>query len=247
LISVVLTTRDRPQFLRVALECYRRQTYARRELIVVDDGQVSPVDETTVREVGGTLLRLDTVTPLGAKLNMGLGAGRGRLCAKMDDDDWYAPTYLEKMVDGLAKRSTRVCRPTIAFVNEFLFFDLHTWTLRHPPAGTVPGATLVFAREDWQARPFRQTIHHEDMWYLQDQLAMGVSPLPVIAPDVFIAVRHRGAKSERGHSWTQQWQGTDLDALLRGSDPHRSPEEVLPAWAIDAYRTMQSDLVPPTP
>ena len=43
LVSVVLPTRDRPRLLPLALEWYRRQTYANRELVVVDDGEDHPV------------------------------------------------------------------------------------------------------------------------------------------------------------------------------------------------------------
>ena len=34
LVSMILTTRDRPRFLEVALRCYEHQSYAARELIV---------------------------------------------------------------------------------------------------------------------------------------------------------------------------------------------------------------------
>lgn len=230
--------------MRIALECYRHQTYEPCELIVVDDGQRHPADEAAVREVAGTLVRLDTVTPLGAKLNLGIGAGRGAVCAKMDDDDWYAPEYLTAMVDAMTRRAVRVCRPTIAFMSQFLFFDLASWTVRLPAPGSVPGATLVFAREDWLERPFRQVSHHEDMWFLQDQTELGVSPLPVTQPDLFMAVRHRSSGDERGHTWTQRWQGQDLDAFLLDCEQYRSPEELLPPWAIVAYRALQRDLVP---
>lgn len=245
LISVILATRDRPQLLRIALDCYRHQTYDRRELIVIDDGQTHRADEAEVRGAGGILIRLDTVTPLGAKLNLGIGAGRGGLCAKMDDDDWYAPGYLSSMVNAIARRSARVCRPTIAFMSQFLFFDLASWTIRNPAPGSVPGATLVFAREDWQEHPFRGVAHHEDMWFLHDQLALGVSALPVMASDLFMAVRHGGGGGERGHTWTQQWQGQELDSFLRDCDRYRSPEQLLPGWAIAAYRRLQRDLLSP--
>jgi len=77
LVSVVLTTRDRPRFLPIALECYRRQTYSRRELVVVDDGEQSPAAAVDVERAGRRLLRLDSVATLGTKLNLGCEAARG--------------------------------------------------------------------------------------------------------------------------------------------------------------------------
>lgn len=90
LVSVVLTTRDRPAFLPIALACYRQQTHTARELIVVDDGAVRP-DARAVEAAGGRLLRVRPGTPLGTKLNHGFSAARGPLCLKMDDDDWDGP------------------------------------------------------------------------------------------------------------------------------------------------------------
>jgi glycosyltransferase involved in cell wall biosynthesis len=227
----------------VALACFRHQTYDPLELIVVDDGQRYPVDEADVREAGGRLIRLDSVTPLGAKLNLGISAGRGRLCAKMDDDDWYGPGYVEAMVAAIERRSTRVCRPTIAFMGQFLFFQLVSWEMRVAPPNRFPGATLVFAREDWEERPFRTVAEHEDSWFLEDQMALGVSALPVMARDLFVAVRHRGG-AERGHTWTQQWDGRRLDDdFLQECERYGAPEDLLPEWAINAYRELQRDLL----
>lgn len=241
-ISVVLTTRDRPRLLSLALSCYRRQTYPWRELIVVDDGEHDPADEEVVADAGGRLLRLDAGTPLGDKLNGGVDSARGPLCAKMDDDDWYAPSYLETMVGALRARGARVCRPTLAFLGPFLFFDVASWEVRWAAEGSVPGATLVFAKEDWRERPFRGVSNHEDMWFLQDQMALGVAPLPVCAPEVFLAVRHGALRRERGHTWTQQWQGEDLDASLRAAPRYRSPDALLPPWALAQYRALRRDL-----
>jgi len=53
LVSVILTTRDRPRFLTQAFDCFRQSLYPNRELIVVDDGEVYPVEEAAVEAEGG--------------------------------------------------------------------------------------------------------------------------------------------------------------------------------------------------
>ena len=112
-VSVVLTTRDRPRLLPVALAGYRQQTYPNRELIVVDDGNVHPVAAEVVAAAGGRLVRLPAAQ-LGTKLNRGLAEAGGVLCQRMDDDDWYAPDFLERLVGTWLKRRDDVCRPAIA-------------------------------------------------------------------------------------------------------------------------------------
>ena len=44
LISCILATRNRPQFVEQALRCFEAQTYRNRELIVVDDGELNVRD-----------------------------------------------------------------------------------------------------------------------------------------------------------------------------------------------------------
>ena len=114
LVSVVIATRDRPRLLSIALACYQHQTYANRELIVVDDGLTAPADASAVEAAGGRLIRVEPGTSLGTKLNRGVQAARGRFCQKMDDDDWYAPTFIETMVRSVHESWTVVRRPTLA-------------------------------------------------------------------------------------------------------------------------------------
>lgn len=240
LVSVLLTTRDRPDFLPLALQAYRRQTYARTELIVVDDGD-QPASRAEVERVGGRLIRLDAPTPLGAKLNLAAESATGTLCAKMDDDDWYAPRYLETMVGVIRGRAVDVCRPTITFLSPFLFFDLAGWVIRRSDDGNVPGATLVFAREDWAERPFRSLSNNEDNWFLRDQIALGVNAVPLSAPEIFLAVRHGSTLGFR-HTWRVQWHGQELDTYLLRRPTYRRPESILPRWAIRRYRALRRKL-----
>lgn len=191
LVSVILTTRNRPQFLAIALACYQHQTYPHRELLVVDDGDQFPADEAAVAAAGGRLLRVAPGTALGTKLNVGAAQARGLLCQKMDDD-WYAPRFLEEMVSAMLESWKDVCRPTLAFLMPFLFFDLARWEVRRSVEHNAPGATLLFRRDDWEERPFRALPRDEDVWFLLDQIRLGTVPLPVQALEHYLAVRHRG-------------------------------------------------------
>jgi glycosyltransferase involved in cell wall biosynthesis len=243
-VSVILTTRDRPRFLAVALACYQHQTHSRRELIVVDDGDAFPADEASVAAVGGRLLRVEPGTPLGAKLNHGLEAARGPLCQKMDDDDWYAPRFLETMISSVLESRREVCRPSLAFLMPFLFFDVARWEVRRSVDANAPGATLLFGREEWEARPFRPVRFDEDVWFLLDQTDAGVTAVPVRALECFLAVRHQGAGRDRGHTWTHQGNGERLEAYMARRPLHEGgPEALLPAWALAFYRALRRELL----
>jgi len=242
-VSVVLTTRDRPRFLSVALSCFGQQAFPdqERELIVVDDGDHFPADEAAVTALGGSLVRVPPGTPLGSKLNAGIEVACGHLIQKMDDDDWYGPGFLTAMIAALDEEWRIACRPTLAFLSPFLFFDLASWEMRRSAAGHMPGATLLFPRDVWEEAPFRPLPGDEDVWFLLDQMHLGAARLMVGAIDTFLAVRHGGLDSERGHTWTHQSSGQLLDEYTTRLAPYgEPPEALLPGWALDRYRAMRA-------
>lgn len=243
LVSVVLPTADRPRLLGIALACYQAQTHPRSELIVVDDGAVAPVDEAAVAAVGGRVVRMAPGSALGTKLNRGLDHARGVFCLKMDDDDWYAPSFLQTMTSALLASWSVVCRPTLAFLAPFLWFDVGRWEIRRAVEGDVPGGTLLFARESWEDCPFRAVRCDEDVWFMMDQLKLGVTALPVRAPETFLAVRHTGSGTDRGHTWTHDREGQTLEEALATQPRYRRPEALLPAWALATYGELRRDIL----
>ena len=238
LVSVIVATKDRPRFLSLALDCYRQQTYPCRELIVVDNGRVYPADVEAVHAVGGRLLRVDPATPLGTKLNLGIEQARGSWCQKMDDDDWYGPDFLMRMMDAVLHHRSVVCRPVVAFLSPFLFFDLPQWQIRRSTGNNLPGATLLCARDNCQHRPFRPLHRDEDIWFLKDQVGAGAVALPVFSLESYLAVRHTGVSGDRGHTWVHQSDGRTLEHFLDERPLYRTPEELLPTWAVEAYERL---------
>jgi glycosyltransferase involved in cell wall biosynthesis len=213
-------------------------------LIVVDDGRESPADEAAIEAAGGRVIRVDPGTLLGTKLNRGVSEARGIFCQKMDDDDWYAPRFLQTMVAAVLANWHEVCKPTVAFLMGFLFFDVARWEVRRSIERNVPGATLMFRRDDWEGHPFRALPQDEDVWFFLDQVRAGAEAVPVKAPEIFLAVRHRGSTQERGHTWALQWDGRAMeDYLLERRLYPGGPEALLPEWALRVYRELRRDLV----
>lgn len=236
-LSVILASGDRPRSRRLALACYAHQTYARRELIVVDDGQACPADIEAITAVGGRLVHARPGSPPGTKLNRGASEAQGRFCLKVNADDWYAPYFLERVLTAVETGRQGVCRPVLAFLRPFLCLDLTEWEVRRSTAIPLSGATLLFERETWKERPFRAVASHEDSWFLRDQAALGVRPQPIEALETYLAVRYRDGPQDRGDTWTRRWE--DQPVAFAFPEPplyERPPEALLPAWAIRAYR-----------
>ncbi len=105
-LSVVIPTFDRPSLLRETLESVLGQTVPPREIVVVDNGYR---DETAalLEEYRGrvTALRMEPAGVQAAR-NLGIRSTTTTWVALLDDDDLWAPTYLETvrsvLVDGRA-------------------------------------------------------------------------------------------------------------------------------------------------
>jgi hypothetical protein len=237
LVSAVMATRDRPRFARIALECYRRQTYRERELLVIDDGSEYPIDRQAVADAGGRLIRVPEGTPPGAKINLGASEARGSLCQIWDDDDWYAPGFVDEMVSMVLGHIRARGEPVLAYLTNRFWLDLSRWEL-YDSAGGQLGATLIFRREDWEKHPFREIRLAYDTWFLVDQIAAGVHALALDRPELYIYVRHTGLPGERSHTW-RRTMGRDVDDDLRSTAPARAePAAMLPDWALRAYRDL---------
>ena len=96
-ISVTTPTYGRPDRHALLYRCYAAQTWEDKELIVLDDSpEPSPfftqLDDESVRYVHS-----DSRENVGQKRNRLASLATGELIAHFDDDDYYAPRYLERM------------------------------------------------------------------------------------------------------------------------------------------------------
>lgn len=101
----------------LAIECYRRQTYKNRELVIVCAQKnsevstlVSILDDPTIRYVECT------PRPLGELRNLSVKEARGSLLCTWDDDDLYHPQRLELQANDLGTE------PAAGFLSRLLLW-----------------------------------------------------------------------------------------------------------------------------
>lgn len=94
MISVLLPTYARPEFLSEAIECFLRQTYTDSELVILNDwiGHTVSFDHPRVRIFNNTSSERRS---LGAVRNWLCSQARGDIVTDWDDDDIYLPNHLE--------------------------------------------------------------------------------------------------------------------------------------------------------
>jgi len=104
LISLILATKDRTDELARFLRSLGRQTYSAHELIVVDQNPDDRLLSVLRAYPGMTIRRLVADAGLSRARNVGLAAATGQVIAFPDDDCWYAPDLLQKVVDYFESR-----------------------------------------------------------------------------------------------------------------------------------------------
>ncbi|WP_284975520.1 glycosyltransferase family 2 protein [Arthrobacter sp. efr-133-TYG-104] len=103
-VTIVTRTKNRPIFLARALDDIFGQTFRDFEVVVVNDGgdsgdveRVMSARSDAERERITTLHHTESVG-MEAASNAGLKAGTGEFIVIHDDDDFWAPTFLERTV-----------------------------------------------------------------------------------------------------------------------------------------------------
>ena len=103
-VSVIIPSYNRSAMLQEALSSVLGQTVLPAEIIIVDDTSVPPVSLPSSRNgVPLQLLRHEYTRGGAASKSTGAQAARNELLAFLDDDDLWAPTYLEHATSLLAR------------------------------------------------------------------------------------------------------------------------------------------------
>ena len=97
-VSVILPTHNRPRLLAEALESLNKQIYVNWEVVIVDDASAPPVSLNNSRL---RTIRHDISHGGAAAKNTGIRHASGEVLAFLDDDDLYAPQYLERALEVL--------------------------------------------------------------------------------------------------------------------------------------------------
>jgi glycosyltransferase involved in cell wall biosynthesis len=101
------------------LDCFARQSYQNRELIVVYEHLDPGVEQMLQRPaVFPVRVPLHPKQPLGTLRNIALKASHGHFFCNWDDDDWHAPRRIE-----LQLRELTACRAHACMLSRWLVLD----------------------------------------------------------------------------------------------------------------------------
>jgi glycosyltransferase involved in cell wall biosynthesis len=104
LISAVIPTFERPEYLKRACTTASQQSYKNIEIIVVDDDNSKASYEnalTTIKDLNINYIKRDKNGGGSAARNTGVEAAKGEYIAFLDDDDIWENTKLEKQMASI--------------------------------------------------------------------------------------------------------------------------------------------------
>lgn len=195
-ISLITPTADRASLLPHTYALLRAQTIEDWEwLVLCDPGEDHPFLEE-LEDPRVRCFRLSSPCSLGSKRNELVGRASAELIAHIDDDDFYAPGYLERMIAGLGQAS-------LAKVADWPFLDVRTgfagrWpyppeTLRTGDIDAVTntigfGFSYVYRRAYWVEHPFPDVSWNEDAPFAAAALARGEIVFPSDARDLVVHI-----------------------------------------------------------
>jgi glycosyltransferase involved in cell wall biosynthesis len=109
LVSCLMVTRGRKEFVRRAIQCFMQQTYTNTELVIVCDNEL----DTAIKEFKSDRIRIlrprkDNL-PLGTLRNLAVAAAKGSYVCQWDDDDLYDPLRIEIQYRALASTKSAAC------------------------------------------------------------------------------------------------------------------------------------------
>ncbi len=153
LVSCIMPTHNRRGFVPQAVGYFLRQTYANRELIIVDDGPES-VAELIPPDPRIRYVRLPAKVNLGAKRNRACQEAAGELLVHWDDDDWSADWRVAYQVAGLLREGADVCG-----LDRILYHEPATgrsWQYVYPEGSRPWVGVLCYTKTLWRRNRFRE-------------------------------------------------------------------------------------------
>lgn len=136
MISVIVPTYNRSQWLPQAIASVLHQTCTDFEIIIVDDGSTDSTKEavTNLQCSKVRYIRHETNRGSAASRNTGIGAAKGEFIAFLDDDDEWLPEKLKKQLDKFrtVEEAVGIVYTGSSIVSARTGETIHTFTSHSP-------------------------------------------------------------------------------------------------------------------
>ena len=200
LVSCLMVTANRSDIARVAIECFSEQTWLKKELVILDDGE-EDYSELIASFDCADLVRYIKLAPANPRLsqgelrNLSNEEARGEWCVQWDDDEWYHPDRLAIQLNAAVQADVgaSALKWTLMHVKDDSDQSL---TFRGDSGIATPG-TLLFRKGDVR---YPHLARNEDGIFLRDvKDNHGLVVLDENHSHLFVRVFHGSNTWEKDH------------------------------------------------
>jgi len=152
MVSCIMPTSDRRQFVPRAIRCYLAQDWPNKELIVLDDGNDKIMDLIPPDLIFGYFALLESAKrTYGDKLNTCAGVAHGEYIIHWDDDDAYASDRITRQIAPLVADP----RLQVSGTSTLYYYRVGTETAYQYTGDThIWLGGIAYPKAVWLRRPF---------------------------------------------------------------------------------------------
>lgn len=183
-VLMSLYYKEKPAYLRQALDSIFCQTVVPDDVVLVEDGTVGQELETVVCEYENkypqlNVVRFDKNRGLGYALNDGIKECRNEIVARMDTDDVAMPTRMEEELHVM--REHPEYGMISSWIDEFITDTAHVTSVRKLPE--MPDEVMAYAKK-------RCPVNHPVVMYRKSEvLAVGGYQTKYFPEDYFLWIK----------------------------------------------------------
>jgi glycosyltransferase involved in cell wall biosynthesis len=185
MISCLCVTYNRPEFHDFVLYNFFKQTWANKELVIVDGSEENHEVDFSGKQIQYIHIKNEINIP--KKRNIAIEAAKGEFITWFDDDDWQHPRKCEVLVDRLMHGEIA------AGCSESLFFDLKSCRYSKRACSGTSFFNSVGVRKD-ALKDLRfnemQICASDNEWMLKLRRTNMLSTNPICDPLLFFWLCH---------------------------------------------------------
>ena len=162
LVTCIMPTANRPEFMLRSIACFLEQDYFHKELVIIDDG-ASSAARLVPWLFNVRYFYSQPQKKIGTKCNIACEKAAGSIIVHWDDDDIYASNWVSHQVSTLLHTRADVCG-----LNRIRYYDERDqlyFTVDHETKedSWLSGATLAYYRSFWKKHKFKdlQIAEHD--------------------------------------------------------------------------------------
>lgn len=168
LVSILVPTKDRPQFVRNIINNFKRQDYglSNMELIIMDDGNIEILKDIPVSS-NISYYKTRPIS-LGEKRNRLMGYAKGEILIFFDDDDYYPKDKVSECVKVLENNKEYLITGSSLM---YVYFPKYDDILKYGPSwhsNHATCATLAFKKEYCKNNKFPHIKRAEEKGFLNN-------------------------------------------------------------------------------